>query len=174
MDAEIRTVRVSSVLHVKQDYDETRLLVHRSGNGKFQSWHSLTPFAERTHRPLSQHTDPAAKQTSPDQHHATTPRLSSLLPPAARTPRARCADEEPPRAAAARQHVGEHRPGGRRSRVRRVSISRESRRDHLARARPCPCPCGGMAGYWDGPEGEQCPQRTWLTARVGAAAGEGR
>lgn len=28
-----------------------------------------------------------------------------------------------------------------------------------------------MAGYWDGPEGEQCPQRTWLTTRVGAAAG---
>jgi len=31
-----------------------------------------------------------------------------------------------------------------------------------------------MAGYWDGPEGEQCPQRTWLTTRVGAAVGEGR
>ncbi|KAM4658272.1 NADH dehydrogenase [ubiquinone] 1 alpha subcomplex subunit 11 [Amazona ochrocephala] len=28
-----------------------------------------------------------------------------------------------------------------------------------------------MAGYWDGPEGEQCPRRTWLTTRVGAAAG---
>ncbi|XP_027561947.1 NADH dehydrogenase [ubiquinone] 1 alpha subcomplex subunit 11 [Neopelma chrysocephalum] len=28
-----------------------------------------------------------------------------------------------------------------------------------------------MAGYWDGPEGEQCAQRTWLTTRVGAAAG---
>ncbi|KAI1230421.1 NADH dehydrogenase, partial [Lamprotornis superbus] len=28
-----------------------------------------------------------------------------------------------------------------------------------------------MAGYWDGPEGEQCPQRTWLATRVGAAAG---
>lgn len=28
-----------------------------------------------------------------------------------------------------------------------------------------------MAGYWDGPEGEQCPQRTWLTTRVGAAVG---
>ncbi|NWT59091.1 NDUAB dehydrogenase, partial [Erythrocercus mccallii] len=28
-----------------------------------------------------------------------------------------------------------------------------------------------MAGYWDGPEGEQCPQRTWLTTRAGAAAG---
>ncbi|NXM63715.1 NDUAB dehydrogenase, partial [Illadopsis cleaveri] len=25
--------------------------------------------------------------------------------------------------------------------------------------------------YWDGPEGEQCPQRTWLATRVGAAAG---
>ncbi|XP_030365162.1 NADH dehydrogenase [ubiquinone] 1 alpha subcomplex subunit 11 [Strigops habroptila] len=28
-----------------------------------------------------------------------------------------------------------------------------------------------MAGYWDGPEGEQCPRRAWLTTRVGAAAG---
>ncbi|XP_068012484.1 NADH dehydrogenase [ubiquinone] 1 alpha subcomplex subunit 11 [Melanerpes formicivorus] len=28
-----------------------------------------------------------------------------------------------------------------------------------------------MAGYWDGPEGEQCPSRTWLTTRVGAAVG---
>ncbi|KAI6072161.1 NADH dehydrogenase [ubiquinone] 1 alpha subcomplex subunit 11 [Aix galericulata] len=28
-----------------------------------------------------------------------------------------------------------------------------------------------MAGYWDGPEGEECPRRTWLTTRVGAAAG---
>ncbi|NWR19692.1 NDUAB dehydrogenase, partial [Emberiza fucata] len=28
-----------------------------------------------------------------------------------------------------------------------------------------------MAGYWDGPEGEKCPQRTWLATRVGAAAG---
>ncbi|XP_030322225.1 NADH dehydrogenase [ubiquinone] 1 alpha subcomplex subunit 11 [Calypte anna] len=33
------------------------------------------------------------------------------------------------------------------------------------------CPCGAMAGYWDGPEGEDCPRRTWLTTRVGAAAG---
>ncbi|NXH67540.1 NDUAB dehydrogenase, partial [Hydrobates tethys] len=33
------------------------------------------------------------------------------------------------------------------------------------------CPCGAMAGYWDGPEGEECPRRTWLTTRVGAAAG---
>uniref|UniRef100_A0A8C8BC05 NADH dehydrogenase [ubiquinone] 1 alpha subcomplex subunit 11 n=1 Tax=Otus sunia TaxID=257818 RepID=A0A8C8BC05_9STRI len=31
-----------------------------------------------------------------------------------------------------------------------------------------------MAGYWDGPEGEECPRRTWLTTRVGAAAGEAR
>ncbi|KAM6113643.1 NADH dehydrogenase [ubiquinone] 1 alpha subcomplex subunit 11 [Phoenicopterus ruber ruber] len=28
-----------------------------------------------------------------------------------------------------------------------------------------------MAGYWDGPEGEECPRRTWLATRVGAAAG---
>lgn len=31
-----------------------------------------------------------------------------------------------------------------------------------------------MAGYWDGPEGEECPRRTWLTTRVGAAAGKER
>ncbi|NWS62081.1 NDUAB dehydrogenase, partial [Chunga burmeisteri] len=35
------------------------------------------------------------------------------------------------------------------------------------------CPCGAMASYWDGPEGEECPRRTWLTTRVGAAAGGG-
>ncbi|XP_054252259.1 NADH dehydrogenase [ubiquinone] 1 alpha subcomplex subunit 11 [Indicator indicator] len=28
-----------------------------------------------------------------------------------------------------------------------------------------------MDAYWDGPEGEQCPSRTWLTTRVGAAVG---
>ncbi|NWU91752.1 NDUAB dehydrogenase, partial [Upupa epops] len=28
-----------------------------------------------------------------------------------------------------------------------------------------------MAGYWDGPEGEECPQRTWLSTRVGATIG---
>ncbi|NXW83223.1 NDUAB dehydrogenase, partial [Alopecoenas beccarii] len=33
------------------------------------------------------------------------------------------------------------------------------------------CPCGAMAGYWDGPEGKDCPQRTWLTTRLGATAG---
>ncbi|NWI87539.1 NDUAB dehydrogenase, partial [Pitta sordida] len=30
---------------------------------------------------------------------------------------------------------------------------------------------GAMAGYWDSPEGERCPERTWLSTRVGAAAG---
>ncbi|NXN97724.1 NDUAB dehydrogenase, partial [Rhinopomastus cyanomelas] len=28
-----------------------------------------------------------------------------------------------------------------------------------------------MGGYWEGPEGEDCPRRTWLTTRVGAALG---
>ncbi|XP_069734323.1 NADH dehydrogenase [ubiquinone] 1 alpha subcomplex subunit 11 [Phaenicophaeus curvirostris] len=28
-----------------------------------------------------------------------------------------------------------------------------------------------MPGYWDGPEGEQCPRRAGLCTRVGAAAG---
>ncbi|NXC48591.1 NDUAB dehydrogenase, partial [Penelope pileata] len=28
-----------------------------------------------------------------------------------------------------------------------------------------------MAGYWDGPEGEECPRRSWLCTRVAAAAG---
>ncbi|XP_015741946.2 NADH dehydrogenase [ubiquinone] 1 alpha subcomplex subunit 11 [Coturnix japonica] len=34
-----------------------------------------------------------------------------------------------------------------------------------------PVPLYMMAGYWDGPEGERCPERTWLSTRVGAAAG---
>ncbi|NXR14820.1 NDUAB dehydrogenase, partial [Semnornis frantzii] len=33
------------------------------------------------------------------------------------------------------------------------------------------CPCAAMAEYWDEPEGQDCPRRTWLTTRVGAAAG---
>ncbi|KAM6310853.1 NADH dehydrogenase [ubiquinone] 1 alpha subcomplex subunit 11 isoform 2-T2 [Podargus strigoides] len=28
-----------------------------------------------------------------------------------------------------------------------------------------------MAEYWDGPEGEDCPRRTWFTTRVSAAVG---
>ncbi|NXX97231.1 NDUAB dehydrogenase, partial [Centropus bengalensis] len=32
-------------------------------------------------------------------------------------------------------------------------------------------PAAAMADYWDYPEGEQCPRRSWLTTRVGAAVG---
>lgn len=73
-------------------------------------------------------------------------------------PAVRDAASRPPLRAARRRHGGR---GG------AAPFSRES-----SPLLPCPCPCGAMAGYWDGPEGEECARRTWLTTRVGVAAGE--
>lgn len=113
------------------------------------SWPARASHGERRDEVRGRGTAPCCGNTGVG---AAAPQAPSAFPAV------RDAASRPPLRAARRRHGGR---GG------AAPFSRES-----SPLLPCPCPCGAMAGYWDGPEGEECARRTWLTTRVGVAAGE--